>query len=42
MSNGSFQTKEHFENGNVIKKESQDFKIKFFEDQYPNGIIGVF
>ena len=27
------QTKLHFENGNVIKNESQDLKVKFLEDQ---------
>ena len=35
------QTKLHFEKGSVIKKESQDFKVKFLEDQNPNGIIGI-
>lgn len=39
---GSFQTNEHFENGKVIKKESQEFSLMFFEDQNPIGIIGVF
>ena len=34
-------TKLHLENGNVIKKESQDFKEKFREDQKPIGMIGT-
>ena len=41
ISKGSFQTKEHFENGKVIKKESHDFNLKFFDDQNPIGIIGI-
>ena len=42
MSNALFHTNEHLENGNVIKKESQDFILKLFEDQNPTGIIGTF
>ena len=38
---GSPQTKEHFEKGSVIKKESQDFNLKFLDDQKPIGIIGT-
>jgi hypothetical protein len=30
------------EKGKVIKKESQDFKLKFLDDQKPTGIIGTF
>ena len=36
------QTKEHFEKGKVIKKESQDFKEKFLEELKPIGMIGTF
>ena len=35
------QTKLHFENGRVTKKESHDFKVKFLELQKPIGIIGI-
>ena len=40
--NGFCQTKQQDEKGKVIKKESQEFKLKFFEDQKPQVIIGVF
>ena len=36
------QTILHLEKGKVIRKESQDFRQKFFDDPKPTGIIGTF
>ena len=38
---GSPQTNLHFENGYVIKNESQDLSLRFLFEAKPSGIIGT-